>query len=330
MQMARLLQGGSTLQPIQVKLGNFNNDLGRSVLASTLCIDTFAADNLKTTTNSDTTSDTSSKSSFCASLNSMMRHLRITIPTPPNPVIDDFFIRQLIIQGQGDKCLPSPKPACVPVDHLTAIVRKQLVHNMMGLPVGFRSTTFVYILPGVTTYVAHFKDQYVVRSIPQNGKQASYYKRRVRFRKFPMSLPPGKDLEPYFLPMKGIKKRSKLERIYKGNCINLEFYLDAFCCFLLRSMAPTVEPRLFIRSIFVNTQVPRHFEPQGGEEPSASDVSEQPAQPSSDTQKPELVEGNPQVPSAPGGQCQSVRSGFQGTTLPPNFCRGAYFISQSK
>jgi hypothetical protein len=317
---------------MQVKLGNFKNNLGRSVLASTLCIENFAADNSKTTINSDTASVESDQSSFCASLNSMMQHLRITIPIPPNPMIDEFFLYQLLIEGVGQKKgLPSDKPCCTTIDEMKMKLRRHLIHNMAGFPVGFRTTTFVYLFPGVTTYVAHFPDQYVVRSIPLKDNPMTRYKRRVRLRKFPASLPHGKDFAPYILPTKGIqKKRSKLERTYKGNYININFHFDPLCRFLCQTLATAPEPRPFIRTIFVDPEVSRYFEPQGGEEPSPSDVPAQPLSPSHDTQKPELSEGNPQVPVTPGSQCQSVTSGFRGTTLPPNFCRGAYFISQSK
>jgi hypothetical protein len=262
----------------------------------------------------------------------MMQRLQITIPIPPHPVIDELFINKMLIEGKGDTCLQNRQPYCLTAERLRSLLRRHLVHNMAGFPVGFRSRFDVYILPGVTTFVAHFKDAHsVVRSVSQNDKLMSRFRKRIRLRKFPGNVPPGKNFEPYFLPKKGIaKKRSKLERRFKGNYINLNFYFDNFCHFLFRGSDCDAEPLPFVRSIFVNPLVPRAYTPQGGEDPASVSESGQSPQSSNESQKPELAEGNPQVPIATGSQSQSVCSGFKGTTLPPNFCRGAYFISQSK
>jgi hypothetical protein len=72
------------------------------------------------------------------------------------------------------------------------------------------------------------------------------------------------------------------------------------------------------------------YEPQVGEEPTQEVPALDLSPSSTDVEKPELGRNVPEVPEAVGSQSQPVLSGFRGTTLPQNYCRGACFISQTK
>jgi hypothetical protein len=252
-------------------------------------------------------------------------------PVCPNPLIDEFFVDQLLIQGSGQTRTRSEKPTCTTLTELRKKLRRHLIHNIMGFPVGFRSTNYVFIFPGVTSYVIHQRGgERLLRSIAHKSNSVFAYNKLVRLRKIRAVGPLGRDLEPYFLPSKHSKSKKKLESTFKGFYINDRFDVTNFSRFIFQMSDPTIEHRTFIRTICQNSWHARNFVPQSGVEPASTDTSDQPAQSGSDIQKPELAEGNPQVPTTAGSQSQSVCSGFKGTTLPPNFCRGAYFISQSK
>jgi hypothetical protein len=251
----------------------------------------------------------------------------------PNLLVEEFFLKQLLIQGYGNRVGPFTQPCDTSFEELKAKLRKHLIYDFMGFPIGFRSSTFVYILPGANTFVTFFHGLHYVHSLSiKENPRTSSHKKIIRFRKFSMSSVErcGKDLEIYLLPRGSTKKRSKAERTFKGCYITKYFPFHSYCSNLRRILVPAPDLRPFVRSVCLDPDLPGAFSPQSGEEPSNVDASDQPSQPSNDIQKPELSEGNPQVPVAPGSQCQSVNSGFRGTTLPPNYCRGAYFISQPK